>query len=143
MNNEIQAAKYLYHCLVKNKFIFSFQARSYPEEEEFSLLRIIEPYCAEYNPDCPLGKPQNHSENPATLLPIPTLLSLTCLDKDQYPWNVLCSGPDALEWYCTRHSLYKQHSVAALKSQRPSPPHFLSQVTMSTITSNAQQSSYP
>ena len=35
MNTKTQAARYLYHCLVKNKFFFSFEARSYPEEEEF------------------------------------------------------------------------------------------------------------
>ena len=139
-----QAVRYLYNCITKNKYFFTFEGRGSPDEEEFGHLGFIQPYFAEFNPQCPLGRPLDHSEDPKTLLPTPKLLSANCLDKDQYPWSVLCSGSDGLEWDCQRHLLYQTLNVAAYKEQRSTlVDPTVSQSAMSTVTTLAQQSSYP
>ena len=139
-----QAVKYLYNCITKNKFFFTFEGRGSPAEEEFGHLGFIQPYFAEFNPECPLGRPLDHNEDPKSLLPIPQLFRANCLDRDQYPWNVLCVGSDGWQWDWQRHALYEELNVAAYKAQRstliePTGP----QSAMSTITALAQQSSYP
>ena len=140
LDPETVAAKFLHNCITKNKYFFTFEGRSSPEEEEFR----VQPYFAEFNPACPLGRPMSHTQNPRTLLPIPRLFHANCLDKDQYPWNVLCSGSDGWQWDLQRRALYEELNVAAYKAERstlidPTNP----QSAMSTITALAQQSSYP
>ena len=130
---------YLYNCITKNKYFFTFKARGGPEEE-FG----IQPYFADFNPECPLGRPLDHNEDPKRLLPIPKLFHANCLDEDQYPWNVLCFGIDAWLWDWQRHALYEEFHVASYKAERstlidPTDP----QSAMSTVTALAQQSSYP
>ena len=139
-----QAAKYLYNCVTKNKYFFTFEGRGSPGEEEFGHLGFIQPYFAEFNPQCPLGRPLDHSEDPKTLLPIAKLLPANCLDKDQYPWSVLCSGSDGLAWDLQRHLLFQTLNVAAYKAQRSTLiDSTILQSAMSTVTTLAQQSSYP
>ena len=139
-----QAAKYLYDCVTKNKYYFTFKARGSSLEEEFSHFRFPQPYFAEFNPACPLGRPLSHNEDPNRLLPIPILLRANCLDRDQYPWNVLRFGSDGWEWNRLRHVLYTQLNVAAYKAQQSTLIHPTDpQSAMSTITARAQQSSYP
>ena len=131
---------YLHNC-INNKYFFTFEARGSPEGEEYGgELRFIQPYLAEFHPNCKLGRPVNQE----TLLPIPKLLHANCLDSDQYPWNVVCSGDDGLEWDVLRQSFYKALNLDAYKAERskifnPIAP----QSAMSTITPLAQQSSYP
>lgn len=144
LDAETQAVKYLYNCLSKNKYFFTFEARAWPPEEQLGHLGFVKPYFAEFNPACPLGRPLNHTEDPRTLLPIPVLLRANCLDKDQYPWNILCSGSDGWQWDWQRQKLYEELNVAAYKAERytlidPTVP----QSAMSTVTALAQQSSYP
>ena len=139
-----RAAQYLYHCISKNKYFFTFEARGYPDEEEFGHLGLFQPYFAELNPDCPLGRAKDHCEDPATLLPIPKLLQANCLDRDQYPWSILCFGSDGWEWDWQREKLYKEFNVDAYKAKRaPLTYPTVTQSAMSTITPLAQQSSYP
>lgn len=105
-------------------------------------LGFIEPYLTEYNPKRPLGIPLEHA--PTTLFRIPKLLSANFLDQDQYPWNILCSGPDGWEWDWQRRLLYQELNVAAYKAGRSLELDLLvPQSAMSTITRIAQQSSYP
>ena len=139
------ASKYLYDCITKNKYYFTFQARGSPAKEEDSPFKFGKPYFTEFNPACPLGRPLDHGEDPKYLLPIPQLLRANCLDKDQYPWNVLRSDfNDGWEWNRLRHVLYTQLNVAAYKAQRSTLIHPTDpQSAMSTITARAQQSSYP
>ena len=139
-----QANLYAYHNMNNNKYYFTFEAKGYPEEEEFGHLGFIKPYFAEVNPDRPLGRPLNHNEDPRHLLPIPKLLPANCLDRSQYPWNILCQGPDGWESDLIRHSLYLDFNVSAYKykpvGQDPPSP---AQSEMSTVTGNALQTSYP
>ena len=140
----MQAARYLYNCITKNKFFFTFAARGGAEEEEFDHLGLNQPYFAEFNPECALGRPFNHSENPSTLLPIPKLLQANCLDRDQYPWNVLRSGTDGWKWDQQRHKIYQELNVAEYKKERSTLiDQTVARSAMSTITGFAQQSSYP
>ena len=148
----IQAGRYGYSLIKNNDYFFTFESRAYPEEEEFGHLGFIQPYFTEVNPNCPLGRPEDHNEDPRTLLPIPKLLGANSLDEDQYPWNILCSGVSsvALKWECKRCSLYQELNAEAYKYQRStiaprapehSPPPRQSE--MSTVTGNALQTSYP
>lgn len=142
MDPYIQACRYLYLCLVNNKYFFTFEGRGYLEEEEWGHLGFIQPYFTEHNPKRPLGIPLDHP--PTALFRIPKLLSADSLDQDQYPWNILCSGPDGCEWDWQRQLLYQEFNVAAYKAGRSSKLDLLDpQSAMSTITRNAQQSSYP
>ena len=139
-----QGARYLYNCITKNKYFFTFAGRGSPEEEEFNDLGLIQPYFADFQPECPLGRPLNHSENSRTLLPIPKLLHANSLDRNQYPWNVLRSGPDGWLWDRQRHRIYEQLNVAAYKAERSTlVDPTVAQSAMSTVTAFAQQSSYP
>ena len=135
-----------------NIYYFTFESKDHPEEEEFGLLGLgVMPYLPDVNPERPLGRPLNHSEDQATLLLIPKLLPPNCLDKDQYPWNILCSGPEGWKWDWKRHQLYLDLNVGAYKAkskiQQSSitpyqhPP--ASQSAMSTVTETALQTSYP
>lgn len=147
MDPHTQAAKYAYYNIINNKYYFTFEARGYPEEEQFGHLGFVKPYFTEFNPARPLGRPLNHTEDPATLLPIPKLLPANCLDEDQYPWNILCSGPHSCDWDYQRHSLYEELNVGAYKTQRTSIPVHqdpsATQSAMSTVTGTALQTSYP
>ena len=145
-----QACKDAYTNITNNKYYFTFEAKGYPEEEEFGHLGFIKPYFTELNPKRPLGRPESDS----SITPIPKLLRANCLDEDQYPWNVLCSRPGSSYWHLKRYSLYQDFNVAAYKSRRslnksqrfpvivyqdPSP----TECAMSTVTRNALQTSYP
>lgn len=147
MHAYTQACKYAYYSIMNNKYFFTFEARGYPEEEEFGHLGFIKPYFSEVNPDRPLGRSLNHTQNQATLLPIPKLLPANCLDEDQYPWNILCFGADSCDWDCQRHSLYEEFNVAAYKAQRSSilvhRDPSATQSAMSTVTGISLQTSYP
>ena len=147
MNSYNRASTHAYHNIINNKFYFTFEGRGYPEEEEFGHLGFIQPYFTEVNPDRPLGRALEHNEDPANLLPIPKLLPADCLDRDQYPWNILCSGLDPWGWDLQRFSLYQEFNVAAYKSQRSSPIVYEdpsdTECAMSTVTGNALQTSYP
>ncbi len=145
-----QACKDADFNIANNMYYFTFEGKAFPEEEEFGHLGFIEPYFAELNPKRPLGRP----ESDPSILPIPKLLRANCLDEDQYPWNILLSGPDSLKWDLKRYRLYQDFNVAAYKSQRSSnksqrfpvivyqdPP--ATQCAMSTVTRNALQTSYP
>lgn len=147
VDSSTQAAKYAYYNIVNNKYHFTFEARAFPEEEEFGHLGFIKPYFTELNPARPLGRPLNHTNDPANLLPIPRLLPADCLDEDQYPWNILCSGLDSWDWDYQRHSLYEELNVAAYKTQRTSIPAYqdpsATQSAMSTVTGTSLQTSYP
>ena len=142
-----QAGKYAFYNIVNNKYYFTFEARAYPEVEEFGHLGFMKPYFTELNPNRPLGRPLSHSNDQATLLPIPRLLPADCLDEDQYPWNILCSGLDSLDWHRQRYSLYQELNVVAYKTQRSStlvnqhPP--ATQDGMSTVAGTTLQTSYP
>ena len=140
-----KAMLYAYHNIANNKYYFTFQGKGYPEEEEYGHLGFIEPYFTEVNPKRPLGRPLNHTEDPNTLLPIPKLLPANCLDRKQYPWNILCQGADGWDWDSTRHSLYQDFNVSAYKSKQPSNQDRPSAAPfeMSTVTENALQTSYP
>lgn len=142
-----QAVKFAQSSIVNNKYFFTFEARGYPEEEEFGHLGFVEPYFAEHHPDRPLGKPLTHSEDLSTLLPIPTLLPANCLNEGQYPWNILSSGSGSWEWDWKRHSLYEEFNARAYQAQRSSITVFQdpsdTQCAMSTVTGNALQTSYP
>ncbi|CAF9942991.1 MAG: hypothetical protein ALECFALPRED_010362 [Alectoria fallacina] len=147
MDSYTQASKYAYYNIKNNKYYFTFEARGYPEREEFGHLGFIQPYFTEVNPNRPLGRPLNHSQDPASLLPIPTLLSADCLDEGQYPWNILCSGLDSWDWDYQRHSLYEGFNAAAYKTQRSAITVYqdpsATQSAMSTVTGTALQTSYP
>lgn len=146
MDPYTRASKDAYISIRNNKFYFTFEAKGYPQEEEFGHLGFIQPYFAELNPDRPLGRPLNHTEVPSSLLRIPKLLPANCLDKDQYPWNILCSGPEGWEWDLQRHSLYQEFNVDAYKYQTQRSPNKNpsdTQSAMSTVTGNALQTSYP
>ena len=131
---------YLYNCITNNKYFFTFEGRGSPEGDEYGELRVIQPYFAEFGPRCALGRPVNQQ----TLLPIPKLLHANCLDSDQYPWNVICSGDDGLEWDVLCQSLYNALNVDAYKAERSKIFNpIVPQSAMSTITPLAQQSSYP
>lgn len=152
-NNNMDPKEYAEHNLKNKNYFFMFEARAFPEREEFGHLGFIEPYFPEVDPGLPLGRPLGHSEDPATLLPIPKLLSQNCLDDDQYPWNILCSRsrPDGWKWDWKRHQLSKELNVDAYKAERKKqqsstcPYEYLpaSQSTMSTVTETALQTSYP
>ena len=136
--------------LKNNSYFFTFEARAFPEIEEFGHLGFIKPYFPGVDPEFPLGRPQSHSEDPATLLPIPKLLPQNCLEKDQYPWNILCSGPNGCKWDWKRHDHHQVLNVGAYqaehKKQPPTDPYHLppsSQSAMSTVTETALQTSYP
>ncbi len=140
--------------ITNNNYYFTFEGKAFPEEEEFGHLGFIEPYFAEMNPKRPLGRPEEAESDPLALLPIPKLLPKNCLDEDQYPWNVLSSGPDSLKWDLKRYRLYQDFNVAAYKSQRSSNKSqrfpvivhqdpSATQCAMSTVTRNALQTSYP
>ena len=130
-----------------NDYYFTFESRGYPEEEEFGHLGLFQPYFAEVNPKQPLGRPLDHDENQATLLPIPKLLSSDCLDEDQYPWNIIFSGSNSLHWVCRRFKLYEELNVDAYKAKPLSGTDGQQRAAllneMSTVTATAQQSSYP
>lgn len=147
MARYMKASMYAYHIIANNKHFFTFESRGYPEEEEFGHLGLIEPYFTEVNPERPLGRPMNHNQDPATLLPIPRLLSANSLDKDQYPWDVLCSGNDSWDWDLQRHSIFEEFNIAAYKAQRSSTLLYkdpsATQYIMSTVTGTALQTSYP
>ena len=141
-----RACLYAYQCIANNKYYFTFEARSHPEEEEFGHLGFIVPYFSEVNPSRPLGRPLNHDEDPRKLLRIPTLLPDNCLDEDQYPWNILLAGPDSVEWHLVRYTLYEQFNVAAYKNRRSEEPveqKPSTQIAMSTVAGTALQTSYP
>ena len=136
-----QAMDYAYHNIHNNNYYFTFESKGYPEEEEFGHLGFIVPYFPGVNPNRPLGRPQDHTEDPGTLLPIPKLLPANSLDGSQYPWNILCEGPDALQWDLKRYSLYQEFNVSAYnyKPIFQNPPSS----KMSTVTETALQTSYP
>lgn len=142
MDPELRAFVYLYSCLVNNNYFFTFEGRGYPEEEEWGHLGFIKPYFSEHNPKRPLGRDPDHA--PTTRFQIPKLLPANSLDEDQYPWNIICFGPDGWEWDWKRQSLYQELNVAAYKEERSTELDLSDpQSAMSTITRNAQQSSYP
>ena len=136
-----------YERCENNDYYFTFEARAYPEEEEFGHLGLFQPYFAGVNPNQPLGRPLNHDENQATLLPIPKLLSSDCLDEDQYPWNVIFAGSNSLYWACRRFKLYEELNVGAYKATQHLGTDGQQRAAllneMSTVTATAQQSSYP
>lgn len=145
----MKASLYAYHRIMDNDYYFTFEAKAYPEEEEFGHLGFIKPYFAEVNPQRPLGRPLDHTENPATRLPIPRLLKANCLDVDQYPWNILCSGSDglSLDWDSQRYAFHLELNVAAYKAQPASltigQERSVLLRAMSTVTGTALQTSYP
>ena len=136
-----------YERCERNDYYFTFEARGYPDEEEFGHLGLFQPYFTEVNPNQPLGRPLNHDENQANLLPIPKLLSSNCLDEDQYPWNVIFAGSNSLYWVCRRFKLHKELNVDAYKAKPPPGTDGQQRAAllneMSTVTATAQQSSYP
>ena len=139
-----KATLYAYQNVANNNYYFTFQAKGYPEEEEFGHLGFIQPYFAEINPNRPLGRPLNHTEDPKTLLPIPKLLPANCLDRSQYPWNIICQGADGWKSDSIRNSLYQEFNVSAYKSQSINQDRLLpAPFEMSTVTENALQTSYP
>lgn len=142
-----QACMVAYLAIVNNKYYFTFISKGHPEEEEFGNLGFIQPYYSEVNPARLLGRPLNHNQEPANLLPIPTLLSADCLNRNSYPWNILCFGIDGLGWDRKRHSLFQDFNAAAYQVERSSiteyPDPSPTQSAMSTVTGNALQTSYP
>ena len=130
-----------------NEYYFTFEGNGYPDEEEYGHLGLFQPYFAEVNPKQPLGRPLDHDGNQASLLPIPKLLNSNCLDENQYPWNIICSGSDSLSWICKRFKLYQELNVDAYKAKPPSGTDGQQRAAllkeMSTVTGTAQQTSYP
>ena len=129
-----------------NDYYFTFEARAYPEEE-FGHLGFVKPYFTEVNPKQPLGRPLDHEESQANLLPIPKLLNSDCLDEDQYPWNLIFAGSGSLHWHNKRFRLYQELNVDAYKAKPLSGTDGQQRAAllneMSTVTATAQQSSYP
>ena len=142
-----QAILDAYQRCESNDYYFTFEARAYPEEEEFGHLGFIQPYFTEVSPNQPLGRPMDHDENQATLLPIPKLLDSNCLDDDEYPWNIIISGSSSLFWARRRFRLYQELNVDAYKAKPISGTDGQQRAAllneMSTVTATAQQSSYP
>lgn len=137
-----KAMMYLYRCLVHNLYYSTFESRAYPEEEECGHLGFIEPHFTEVNPKQPLGRQLSHTDPIA----IPKLLPANCLDEDQYPWYILCSGPEGWQGDSWRHKLYEQFNVAAYKAQRSTTVYqdrAALRSEMSTVTGTALQTSYP
>ena len=136
-----------YNRCESNDYYFTFEAKGYPDEEEFGHLGLFQPYFAEVNPNQPLGRPIHHDEKQEHLLPIPKLLSSNCLDEDQYPWNVIFAGSNSLYWVCRRFKLYEELNVDAYKAKPISGTDGQQRAAllneMSTVTATAQQSSYP
>ena len=140
-----------YRRIVDKDYLFTFLARAYPDDEAdttLSRMQLHRPYISDVYPNHPLGRDPNDT----TPRRIPKLLPETCLDKDQYPWNVICSGSDRQLAIIIRNSLYAQYRVGAYKERLPSPAsqrnqaayeaHLL-EYNMSTVTNNALQTSYP